>query len=123
METLKDLVKYNQEASRILKRWESDAEFRKQRTITKHLNGLNKYVSRHIALQYYLLDNYITIKGDGPMSLFEAFKKLELLKSIRKVASKMEESDKVQQLNPAIKEYENKIEKKLRSTKLIKPSE
>ena len=122
METLKDLIRSDHEIARLISRWESDAVYRKQRTVTKHLGSLNKYVTNHVALQYYLLDNYVEIKGDGKMSLFEALMKLKLLKAIRKAAAKDEESEKLEQLDPVIKEYENIIENKIKKVKLIKPS-
>jgi hypothetical protein len=122
MQTLKDLIKSDQEKSRIISRWESDAAYRKERLLSKHLSSLNKYVGNHIALHYYLLDNHVVMKGDGKMSLFEALTKLKLLKAIRKAALKDEEDEKLVQLDPIIREYEKRIETKIKQVKLIKPS-
>lgn len=122
METLKDLLNSDSTATHNIRRWESDVEFRKNRPVEKYLDSLTTYVSNHIALQYYLLDNYITIEGDGKMSIAEALLKLRLLKLIYKVAKKEDLLDKINTLEPIIREYETAIETATSSIKLLKPT-
>jgi len=120
METLQDLINYDNDSKKMLKRWESDPEFRKTHSLTNLIDKTTVFIARHIALQYYLLDNYIDIDGET-ISLFEAYIKLGFLKSIRKVATKDDKQDVILQLDGEIPKYENKIEMKIKTITLVKP--
>ena len=120
MKTLKDLIDYDNHAQRTIKRWESDSEFRKTKSITEHMDTLTKFMERHIALTYYLLDYYIVDENGDSISLYEAKLKLGLLRTIRKVSMKEKRKENEKKVKKIIDEYEEKINTVAKKIILIK---